>query len=149
MNEKDNRLFETRLHLNIIINIISRINKILNSLVSTLVYEQNLYFASLDGLYRQLILKLLECKNIVIKGSENEELMNLIIESELFNFKNLHCYHDYFLISETNNLLDSMLWPILRKVESMSSKYEIKEGMYYLKEFPLDLVKAKDRKSVV
>jgi hypothetical protein len=109
MNEIDNRLFETRLHLNIIINIISRINKILNSLASNLIYEQNSYFESLDKLYRQLILKLRECKNIVIKGSENEELMNLIIESELFNFKILHCYHDYFLISETNDLLESML----------------------------------------
>ena len=80
---------------------------------------------------------------MIIKDSYNEELMDLIVKSELFHFKNLYCYHDYILISEIEELVELMLEPILRKIESLSSKYKINERMYYLKEFPLDLEKTK------
>jgi len=144
MNKVDDD-YKNRLHLNIIINFISRIYRILNSLTVGWVYEQNKYFWFLDKLYRQLILKLLDAQKIIINDSYNEKLMDIIVESELLHFKNLYCYHDYILISGIEELVEWMLDPILRKIESLSSKYNINEGMYYLIDFPLDLEKAKQK----
>jgi len=144
MTEKiDSQLFENRLHLNIIINLITRVNKILKSLTSSWIYEQNESFWLLDWLYRQIILKLIEFKDIININTENRELIDIIIDSELFNFNNLHCYDNYSSIYATEELLEWMLWPILRKVEEMSVRNEINNWMYYLNQFSLDLEKVK------